>query len=134
MHNETTLIGHVHDNVAPTIPLHYISVSEEEPKARPLILSVKILREKRERISFSAFKHAQVRVTLNCLGYFQAQWQIQRVGTYLRCVRGCCVFTWNFLKIQMSYILAPPDQAYHVCSRFLALDKERRNCRNMSKS
>ena len=39
MHYEITLIEQVLDHVASAIPTRYILVSEEEPKARPLILN-----------------------------------------------------------------------------------------------
>ena len=47
-----TMIEQVHDHVASTMPTRYISVSEGDPRAQSLILSVKISKRNRESVYF----------------------------------------------------------------------------------
>ena len=42
--------------------------------------------------------------------------------------------TWETLKRQMSRVFAPPYQAYHVCSRFLASRQGKKDFWTMSKN
>ena len=80
MRYKTTLIRHFSDHVASAMPTHYISVSEEDPTARPFILSVMTF-ERKEGVEISFLDprsenghgclHAQLGATTSWLGHFE---------------------------------------------------------------